>query len=512
MKRLLSLIAALAVSAGAYNYNIQQGWQLEGAVTDMNLSTFKNNNVVSVWTYDYQNQKWRAYFPTKIINLSKYGIEPLKQIKKGEGFWISAIGNFNINIGDEKANMQGYQNSDNNSTSTKKPFITVWDVNSNSNKKNITIPINSNYTSDYDYTVNWGDGSISKNVDKSITHTYAKDGNYTVKINGVFPAIYLNNGGHGLYTLHYNGNANKLIEIKQWGGIKWKSFENAFAGAQDLKITATDTPNLKNVKNMSGAFAFDDTNTFNNINNWNVTNVTNMSKMFDDVTSFNQPLNDWNVTNVTNMSAMFRGATSFNQPLNNWDVSNVTDMGEMFRGATSFNQPLNNWDVSNVTDMGEMFAGATSFNQPLNNWNVSSVTSIAAMFRGATSFNQPLNNWDVSNVTHMNQMFQGATSFNQPLNNWDVSNVTDMIFMFQGATSFNQPLNNWYVGNVSAMSEMFYGAISFDQNISNWNVSNVNPKSANPFDFAGNGCPINGTSKMPKKFKLSDNSKIPNFK
>ena len=31
---------------------------------------------------------------------------------------------------------------------------------------------------------------------------------------------------------------------------------------------------------------------------------------------------------------------SVNQPLNNWDVSNVIDMYNMFENATSFNQPL----------------------------------------------------------------------------------------------------------------------------------------------------------------------------
>ena len=56
--------------------------------------------------------------------------------------------------------------------------------------------------------------------------------------------------------------------------------------------------------------------------------------------------------------------------INNWDVSNVTNMEEMFDEASSFNQPLNKWDVSKVTNMSFMFAGATSFNQPLNKWNV----------------------------------------------------------------------------------------------------------------------------------------------
>ena len=57
--------------------------------------------------------------------------------------------------------------------------------------------------------------------------------------------------------------------------------------------------------------------------------------------------------------------------INNWDVSKVTNMGYMFENASSFNQPLNDWDVSNVADMECMFWIATSFNQPLDKWNVS---------------------------------------------------------------------------------------------------------------------------------------------
>ena len=52
--------------------------------------------------------------------------------------------------------------------------------------------------------------------------------------------------------------------------------------------------------------------------------------------------------------------------ISNWDVSKVTNMNAMFQNATSFNQPLNNWNVSKVTNMEAMFWGATSFNQPLH--------------------------------------------------------------------------------------------------------------------------------------------------
>ena len=52
--------------------------------------------------------------------------------------------------------------------------------------------------------------------------------------------------------------------------------------------------------------------------------------------------------------------------ISHWDVSNVTDMSSLFQNATSFNQPLNNWNVSNVKNMGFMFGVAESFNQPLH--------------------------------------------------------------------------------------------------------------------------------------------------
>ena len=40
--------------------------------------------------------------------------------------------------------------------------------------------------------------------------------------------------------------------------------------------------------------------------------------------------------------------------ISNWDVSKVTNMNAMFQNATSFNQPLNNWNVSKVTSMWRM--------------------------------------------------------------------------------------------------------------------------------------------------------------
>ena len=120
--------------------------------------------------------------------------------------------------------------------------------------------------------------------------------------------------------------------------------------------------------------------THGHISSWDVSQVTDMANLFEDKTTFNQPINSWDVSRVTTMQAMFKNAAAFNQPLNSWDTSSVTDMNNMFNGAAAFNQPLNSWVTSSVTHMGTMFKGAAAFNQPLDGWVVSSVTNMGSMF------------------------------------------------------------------------------------------------------------------------------------
>ncbi len=387
-------------------------------------------------------------------------------------------------------------------------FITTWQT----TEANEYIFIQTT-GSGYDYTINWGDGTIDTNQTGNAIHTYVTAGTHTISISGDFPRIYFDN----------SGSKDKILTIEQWGDIKWTSMERAFSGCSNLNITNTaiDTPNLSSVTNMS--LMFSSTSSFNyDIGDWDVSNVTNMSQMFYNASSFNQSL-DWDVSNVTDMNSMFFNARTFNGDISTWNVSKVIYMSYMFYNASSFNQPLN-WDTSNVTTTSNMFYNASSFNQPLN-WDMSNVTNITAMFRGASSFNQPLDwdiskvtglgslfygatmfngdistwnvsnvintqymfynapsfnqslNWDVSKVTDMSYMFYNASSFNQLLE-WDVSMVTDMSFMFSYASSFDQPLEEWDVSMVTTMSYMFYYASSFNQDISDWDVFNVTKMSA----------------------------------
>ena len=282
------------------------------------------------------------------------------------------------------------------------PFTTVWRT--TILDKNITIPIDSNYT--YNYTVDWGDGEVQKNIRSSITHTYTKDGNHIVKISEKFPAIrmiskdiYVDTEEDNKTTIE-KANAKKLQKITQWGDIKWNSFRNAFAYCSSLDIDAKDTPYLSDVDSTKDMFYYAES------------------------LRGNKYFNDWNISSITDIYGMFNGAKVFNQPLNSWEVSNVTDMSYIFYEAEAFDQPLNDWNISSVTSMRGVFYKAKAFNQSLKNWDVSSVTDMKWMFYDADSFNRSLNNWDVGNVTNMNWMFGKASAFkDQNLSSWEVSKI-----------------------------------------------------------------------------------------
>jgi surface protein len=222
----------------------------------------------------------------------------------------------------------------------KRYFITTWrtDINDTLHPNMINIPT---IGDGYYYSVDWGDGTSSKNVREDINHTYSTAGVYQVKILGDFPRIYFGgglnwDGNYTSFSPHYTilPNNKKILSVDQWGDINWSSMRNAFEECENLEILASDRPNLYNVKDMS--------------------------HMFYNAKKFNQDIGDWDVSGVNNMAFMFASAESFNQDIGNWDVSNVTNMYSMFKYAKSFNQNIENWDIYNVEDMRYMFKGATS--------------------------------------------------------------------------------------------------------------------------------------------------------
>ncbi|UJH66977.1 BspA family leucine-rich repeat surface protein [Allomuricauda sp. SCSIO 65647] len=323
-------------------------------------------------------------------------------------------------------------------------FITTWEV---PPTLAIFIPTDNNLT--YDYSIDWGDGTVETGLTGNANHSYATQGRYTVSIVGTFPKFHVN-------TTTFNPNRFNIRTIEQWGNIEWVSFERSFIGCELLDVTATDTPDLSQVTNLGAMFqlcrSLVGTPAFNN---WDVSTITSTYRMFSDAVLFNQDISNWNVANVTSMDEMFARAEAFDQPIGSWTTSALRSMRSMFQGATSFDQNVDSWDVDQVGNMELVFSGAGSFNQPLNNWDVSQVTRMQNMFSGATNFNQPLGDWNVSLVQNMSRMFQNATSFDQNLDAWDIGNLTPEFQL--------DPFGNPDGPDIASASDMFQNAgLSFE--------------------------------------------------
>ena len=138
---------------------------------------------------------------------------------------------------------------------------------------------------------------------------------------------------------------------------------------------------------------------FRSLDHWgSETGVTNASNAFHNLTNL-ESVPATIPSSIRLTSYMFSRIPNFNDPnIQKWDMSQVTDISGMFNEATSFNQPLNDWDVSNVEQMRSTFYGARAFNHPLNNWNVSKVTNMKSMFGNNHTYKQDLSMWNTASL------------------------------------------------------------------------------------------------------------------
>ena len=239
-------------------------------------------------------------------------------------------------------------------------FITEWKTNNPGNSANnqITIPAvgTFNYTWKRIGTSTTGSG----NGNGTTLITFSSPGNYEVKMtpSGAQPL-------NGFKFSQAADDKKKLVKLTQWGSMKWTSLNNAFYGAENLKITATDLPNLTVATNMSFAFAYCGADNIPNLKDWNISSIKDMSYAFaaanlynmDHITFNNNDLGGWDVRHVTTMEGMFQGNVNYNPNISKWNVSKVTDMSFMFNHTYAFNRDIGGWDISKVTTMQRMFDG-----------------------------------------------------------------------------------------------------------------------------------------------------------
>lgn len=287
------------------------------------------------------------------------------------------------------------------------------------------------------YSIEWGDGSISTGVSGTQTKTYAAPGTYEIKVKNWSGAT-----RRLAWPDSLSNDSRKIVELRQWGSVQWTSCADMFRFASNMIGAFADAPNLT----------------------WP---GLSLSQMFRLCTSFNgspfASMDQWNTSNVTSMANLFTNAAVFNQPIGSWNTSNVTSTSEAFRNASAFNQPLP-WDMSKVVDAGSMFRGAVAFNQPsVSSWTVNSITNANLMFNGANAFNQNLGAWVLNDAVTMTSMLdttsttQGmsAESYSRTLIGWSNERKTS-----------GTPINRSLGASNRRFTATVYGGAPFDNAVS----------------------------------------------
>jgi surface protein len=403
-----------------------------------------------------------------------------------------------------------------------RPFILEYTI--TSPNTTISIPLGGANFTEYNFSVDWGDGEIveglvgnSSNLNAQMVHTYAEPGVYEIKILGTFPYMRLFGGT----------NRARLTDIKQWGTSQWESFEETFRGCTGLThITSTDAPDMTRFKTQPLNFnipnaqflapradlwdTFLECTNLTDIDfmaNWNISQVRVMAATFRSCSNLTgwSAMQNWDTSNIINMYGFTQGTPITSEDLqymSNWDMSNTKNLLQLFSGCSSLTNlnGLSNWDVSSVTMMRGLFNNCSSLSNidGLTNWDVSSVTNMSFLLQ---SFSTPdvltnldaLTNWNTSNVTTIERLVQQRTSLTNinGLANWNVSKVTNMLAAFSEVpldSSINV-LNNWDVSNVTTMEFMFDGGGNNSSNnitatsvdLNNWDVSSAT-NMANIFD------------------------------
>ncbi len=80
--------------------NVKKGWNIYGVSKELNPSTFNNQNIKIIWTFNNKLNSWRGYSShTDIQNLiHDMGLEKITKILPNEGFWLQSMSDINLTL------------------------------------------------------------------------------------------------------------------------------------------------------------------------------------------------------------------------------------------------------------------------------------------------------------------------------------------------------------------------------------------------------------------------------
>jgi surface protein len=229
-------------------------------------------------------------------------------------------------------------------------FVTKWNLaTTGSGATQLTFSTATSGTVSYSWTeVSPGTASGSG--------TFTTTGNQTITglPTGATIRLRISPTNFNRFFVNNAGDKSRLLDVEQWGTTAWSSFQAAFFGCDNLNITATDIPNLANVKNMQDMFqSCYKLSSVPNIGSWNVSEVTNMTSLFFNARMFNENISGWNTAKVFSMQNILSNASAFNQNLGNWNVSLVNSNGIGLAGnamsCDNYTATLFGWNASGAT-------------------------------------------------------------------------------------------------------------------------------------------------------------------
>ena len=266
-------------------------------------------------------------------------------------------------------------------------FVVKTDNAGTSATNQFTIPTTG---SGYNYTIKTSDGQTISGITGSYTITFPSIGTYTIKISGVFPKIYFNNGGDKL----------KILSVNNWGiyGLGVFSYTNNFYVCTNLTAIGSDVANFNLITTGDNCFGFCKIATLPTDMTLNLL-VTGLG-MFRGNLFLSLP-SSMNLPNLTNGSTMFYDGkltslpSSMTLPL----LTNGTSMffsNDITTLPSSMNLPL-------LTNGSSMFSGNGLTSLP-SGMNLPLLTNGTSMFftNSLTSLPSGMN---LPNLTNGSNMF-----------------------------------------------------------------------------------------------------------
>lgn len=451
-----------------------------------------NSNWYSVDTnekYDIENNQWITDMPMN------YKRSSLNAIVSGTRAF--AIGGIDFANSDIKGYNEQY-NIDDMPSSFEMVIDTSLDT---TGSKQISIPMIDG--GNYNYYVDWGDGLTSTKItaynDPQASHTYAEDGEYTVKLIGTLDRLQFNQGTNIATDLKSVTkcilNFNTITSLFEG----CSNLESICDGMFDQSINITDANNtFKDCTALTviplGLF---DNNTqiqyFNyTFQNTSITNIptdlfssNNLASTFvatfyrcSKLVSIPSGLFN-NNANVINFTSVFADCTSLSSIPNNLFINNpmVTNYSFSFRGCKALTSlPSNLFGNSNgsVTNYSSTFAvtGLTSIPEGL-----------FSSAQNATTYNNVFQSCPITSIP--NNCFNGNNA--DITGAFDVSKITTIgdnalkglavpEGFFKNCTALNVVGNNIFDENVSSLLNMFSGCTNLTSlgNLDMTNISTIN--------------------------------------